>query len=567
MYKAGVDRRQLVLFPTNLDAMIPAGHAVRVIDAFVDGLDMEVLGFRKCRPAKTGTPPYDPKDLYKLYLYGYINHIRTSRRLNRECRRNIEVMWLIGGLTPDFRTIADFRAFNKGALKRAFRLFVMILREEGLLGNELTVDGTKIRANNSIKKSFTPEVTQKKLEYIEAQIAQFEAYLTDMDAREAERGAMEFEIPKEGVALKLEDLKRRAGKYRAYQKRFAEGETQILETDPECRTLHSKDGLHPAYNIQTVVDTKNHFITNYETTVANTDQNQLSEMGEAAKAELHREVVHLIADKGYDSRADIEKCLMNGIIPDVGLKYDKDERVFNLDYVEPENGAIAEEVKQSTKPEDIQRCLHAGVLPACYENTNIAVEVQKQEQISCFLRHADGRVTCPMGRELFKHRDLKYGVRYGRKEACRTCPHRCTESKDTKTVSIGYNTNCVPILMYGNPKFPVQQIPKDAIISPNNHALDRKKSVPQKVKLTIRKDIRRQQIRKETAEHPFGTIKWYHGAYFFLTRGKEKVSAETALSYTGYNLIRAINLTTPDNGGVPGILMRLKQRKWEKWIG
>lgn len=128
-------------------------------------------------------------------------------------------------------------------------------------------------------------------------------------------------------------------------------------------------------------------------------------------------------------------------------------------------------------------------------------------------------------------------------------------------MNIGYNTDVVPIVMYGNPKYPVQQIPEDASISPNNHALNRKNRAPKRVKLTIRRDIGRQQVRKETAEHPFGTVKWYDGAHYFLCRGNEKVSAEIALSYLGYNMRRAINLTTPDDGGVPGILMLLRRKK------
>ena len=519
MYKTGTSRAQRELCPESLDERIPAKHMVRVIDAFVDGLDLHVFGFRKVVTAATGQRPYDPADLFKLYLYGYSNRIRASRPLMRECTRNIEVMWLINNLTPDFRTSADFRAFNAGPILRAFKAFVTFLRGEKLLGKEQTVDGTKIRANNSKKKSFTPELTAKKLAYIEDQTQQFERYLASMDENDKREKGTCLDIPAEQIPAKLKELKARKAKYQGYQKRFKAGETQILETDPDCRTLHSKDGLHPAYNVQTVTETQNHFITNFEVTNANTDQNQLSVMGEIVKQELKRDIVHFIADKGYDSRADIEKCLMNGIIPDVGLKYDKDERVFNLEYEERQ---ITEELRQSTKPEAIQACLHAGVLPVCYEGTNIQVEAQSRTTLSCFIRHEDGTVTCPMGRQLFKHMDKKYGTVYGSQDACRTCPNRCTDSKDAKTVLIGYNSNCVPILMFGNPKHPVQAIPEDAKISPNNHAMSVKKRCQTKVKLTIKRDIPRQQIRKETVEHPFGTVKWYDGAYYFLCRRNEK---------------------------------------------
>jgi len=556
-YEEGKRREQQELCPPSLEEQIAMDHPVRVIDAFVDGLEMSVLGFKKAEPAWTGRPGYDPRDLLKLYLYGYINRVRSSRRLQRECERNIEVKWLINSLEPDFRTISDFRKDNRLAVKETFKAFVTVLREAKLLGEELTVDGTRIRANNSIKRSFTPEVTAKKLQYIEEQIGKLEAYLNEMDSYDEREETLHLDIPREQMPEKLKELKERAKKYRGFQARFQEGEKQILETDPECRTLHSKDGLHPAYNVQTVTDTAHHFITNFETVTANNDQGQLRRMGEVVKEELERDVVHLIADKGYESRQDIEECLMNGIIPDVGLKYDKKERVFNLDYLEAD---ITPEQKASTRPEDIKACLHAGVLPDCYEGSNIRVEVQERGVLSCFIRHEDGTVTCPMGRTLYKHQDKQYGTQYGSREACRTCPNRCTDAKGEKTVLIGYNSNVVPVLMYGHPEYPLQQLPRDYVISPNNHSLHRKGQAKETVKITIKRDKARQQVRKETAEHPFGTVKWYDGMRCFLCRGKEKVAAETALAYTSYNIRRAINLTTPAKGMVPGILMHLRQR-------
>ena len=558
MYQQGQPREQREMCPPSLEERIAAENPIRVIDAFVDTLDIYGMGFEKARPAATGRPAYDPRSLLKLYLYGHINGLRSSRRLMRECGRNIEVMWLVNSYTPDFRTISDFRKSNRKGMVEAFRAFVSILREEKLLGMEMTVDGTKIRADNSIKRSFTPEVTAAKLAYLKEQIAKLEAYLNDMDAYDQKEETLHPDIDKADVPAKIAEMKARVEKYNTYQKRFTQGEKQILETDPECRTLYSKDGLHPAYNIQTATETKNHFIVGFTATTANTDQNQLRPMGEKLKKELDRESVHLIADKGYESRADIEKCLMNGIVPDVGFKYDKDMRVFNLDYREE---TITPERKASCRPEDIQACLHAGVLPDCYENTNIGIRVQTRSQISCFIRHKDGTVTCPMGHLFFKHMDKKYGTVYGSREACRTCKNRCTDSKNGKTVSIGYGSNVVPVVMYGDGAFNVQQLPEDYTISPHNHALQRKARAEKRVVLTVKRDIARQQKRKEVAEHPFGTIKWYDGAYHFLCRGVEKVSAETALSYLGYNIRRAINLTKPKEDGVPGILKLLQGRR------
>lgn len=243
--------------PPSLEERIAAETPVRVIDAFVDTPDICGMGFEKARPAATGRPAYDPRALLKLYLYGHINGLCSSRRLMRECAQNIEVMWLVNSYTPDFRTISDFRKNNRKGIVEAFRAFVSILREEKLPGMEMTVDGTKIRADNSIKRSFTPEVTAAKLAYLKEQIVKPEAYLNDMDTYDQKEETLHLDIAEAEMPAKIAEMKTRVEKYNDYRKRFAQGEKQILETDPECRTLYSKDGLHPAYNIQTAAETKN----------------------------------------------------------------------------------------------------------------------------------------------------------------------------------------------------------------------------------------------------------------------------------------------------------------------
>jgi len=564
-YLRGIDREQRELSPPSLDEVVAENNPVRVIDAFVDGLVAAEIGFKREAPAWTGRRGYDPKDLLKLYIYGYLNRVRSSRRMMRECVRNVEVMWLIHRLTPDFRTIADFRKDNRLAIRNAFRAFVKVLDEMKLFRKELfAVDGTKVRANNSIKKSFTPELLEKKLAYLAQQEKQLEAYLNGMDEADARERTLPLDIPKEKAPEKLKEVRARAAKYRGYQARMKEtGETQILETDSECRTLHSKDGLHPAYNVQTAVDGGSHLVAEFMVTTANTDQNLLSEVAEQTKQAMGLETIRVVADKGYESREDIEKCLLNGVAPDVGFKYDKEERIFTLEHVPID---IPEEKRASAKPEDILDCLRAGVLPRCYEGTNIQVEAQYRGAVSCFIRHEDGTVTCPMGRQLFKHADKKYGTVYGSQEACRTCPNRCTDSKNAKTVSIGYNSTYVPVIMYGDPKYPLQQLPDVAQNSPYNH-FGKWKHAQSKVKLTIRRDIHKQQLRKELSEHPFGTVKWADGAHYFLCRGKEKVTAETALSFLAYDFRRAIRLTTPNPGDVPGILMFLRAKNRAKRAG
>lgn len=537
-YIQNISREQTRLLPYSVEEMVEETNPVRVIHAYVDSLPMETLGFERAEPAQTGRPAYDPRDLLKLYIYGYLNRIRSSRKLMTECRRNVELFYLLNMLRPDFRTIADFRKRNRKALKEVFRDFVKACAELKLLGKEtVAIDGTKIRASNSKKKSYTPEILEKKIEYLEEQERGIEEYLEKMDkADQEEKRAPVMDIKPEDMPQKLEQIRERVAKYKGYQKRMKEtGETQILETDPECRTIHTKEGQLPAYNIQTAVDDRHHLIVSFETTNANTDQGLLDQMAEQTKEEMGVETIEALADKGYESRQDIEKCVMHGTVPNVGYKYDKDERIFDLEYIPNE---IDEQTRCSEKPEDIQKCLHAGVLPRCYEGTSVEVQLQRRSVMSCFIRHEDGRVTCPMGRELFKHSVRKHGTIYGSREACRTCPNRCTDSKNAKTVSIGHNTNIVAVRMYGSPEYPLQKLPEGFI--PHN-SIGRPQK-PERVRLILRRDPDDMQRRKELVEHPFGTIKWYDGAHYFLCRGKEMVSAEIALSFLTYNLRRAIRI-------------------------
>lgn len=552
-YISGTNRNQISLFPNSIDEYIAEENTVRILDAFVDGLSNKEIGFKRIQPAATGRPAYDPKDLLKLYIYGYMNRIRSSRKLMTECKRNVEVFWLLKQLTPDFRTIADFRKDNAEAIRTVFKAFVSICCELNMLGNEtFAVDGTKIRANNSIKRSFTPEILEKKIYYLRQQEAQLEHYLAEMDEQDKKEFSILLDVPKEQMPEKLEEIRRRAKKYEGYQNRLAKGEeTQILETDPECRTMHTKDGLHPSYNIQTSVEEKSHIIADFLTTAANSDQNQLRPMAERLKEQFELETVHVIADKGYEKREEIENCIMTGILPDVGLKYDKEARIHVIEHIPSE---ITPQQKASAEPADIQACLHAGVLPDCYEGSNIHVEVHHLNDLSCFIRHEDGHVTCPMGKELFQNKQTKNGTVYASREACRTCTHRCTDSKGHKTVKFAPETKYVPVLMYGNPQYEVQKLPDEENF-PLYNAFHRKSKQPSRVMITIKRDKAMQQRRKELIEHPFGTVKWYDGAHYFLCRGIRKVTAEMSLSFLSYNIKRAIKIV-----GFAPLLKHLQQK-------
>ena len=533
-YVEGQARQQMTLLPDCIEDYIGEDNPVRVIDAFVDGLDIGKMGFMRATPNETGRPSYDPRDLLKLYVYGYFNRIRSSRRLMMECRRNVELFYLLGKLTPDFRTIADFRKDNAKALKNVFRAFVKLCMKLGLYQKELlAVDGSKFRAVNSKDNCYNAEILQKKLARIDTHIAEYLSKMDKEDILEPDTVKLTEEQIKEAVT----QLRSRKDKYQGYLRELEEsGETQLLTTDPEARRMHSKDGFHCCYNVQTAVDSGSHLIAEYEVTNHNTDQGLLKEIVESAKQALETGTIEAVADKGYESRKDILDCVMNGIVPNVAMKYDRKERTYAIEYVENE---ISEEERGSTKPEDIQKCIAAGALPKCYEGTAIEVELQTQTELSCFSLNRDDTVICPMGCILRKVKTKGKNIVYASKEACRQCPNRCTSSKGRKEVSFGPDTKYVPVRMYGRPGKKLNQLPEGITLY---NSFNRKDKHKKQVILRIKEDAGKLHERMCLSEHPFGTVKWYDGAHYLLCKGKEKASAELGLSFLAYNLKRAINM-------------------------
>lgn len=529
------DRMQISFLPECVEDYIDDENPVRVIDAFVDSLDMEGLGFSKSQPAQTGRPAYDPRDLLKLYIYGYLNRIRSSRMLMRECRRNIELFYLLGELKPDFRTISDFRKENASAIRNTFRAFGKLCIKLGLYNRELlAIDGSKIRAVNSKDNCYNKEVLEKKLAHIDEKIKK---YLEEMEECDQSETVTEEENGK--VKAAVEELRTRQEKYEGILKELLEsGERQILTTDPEARRMHSKDGFHCCYNVQTAVDSGSHMIAEYEVTNRNTDQGLLSKLASQAKEQLEVSTISVVADKGYESRADILDCIYDGTAPTVALKYDKEERSYDLPY---EENDITEEERTSTKREDIEKCIKAGVLPNIYEGSGITVELQTKGAISCFVRDSEGRVICPMGHELRYSKKRGRNTVYKDKERCRACKNKCTNA-EWKEVSFGPETDCVPVKMFGILRGPIQAIPPNARISPNNHTLDTGHVPKKKVVLRIEDNKEKLKERMCLSEHPFGTVKWYNGAHYLLCKGKEKASAELGLSFLAYNITRAINM-------------------------
>lgn len=522
-YIKGQPRSQITMVTESLEDYISEDNPVRVIDAFVDSLDLESAGFRRTTPKETGRPPYDPRDLLKLYVYGYFNKIRSSRKLMIECTRNIELFYLLCKLTPDFRTIADFRKDNAKAIRKVFSAFVRLCMDLDLYQKELiAIDGSKFRAVNSKSNTYNAEVLEKKLKRIDAHITE---YLSQMDKNDETRS--DSPSP-EQIKAAVQELTIRKEKYQGYLKELLEsGETQLLTTDPEARRMHSKDGFHCCYNVQTAVDNGSHLIAEYEVTNHNTDQGLLKEVADITKKALAVETLEITADKGYESRRDIEECVMNGIVPNVAFKYDKTERLFNIDYEEAE---ITDEIRSSTKPKDIRKCIKAGVLPKCYENTSIEVELQEQTVLSCFTLNEDGTVTCPTGNILTKKKVKGKSTVYGSKDACRQCSNRCTGSRNPKEVSFGPETRYVPVRMYGNTTHRLNPIPADFPIHPFNHSLDRKDyAASAKVVLRIKRDINKMKIECVSLSTPSGQSNGTTEHITFCVRVKKRSQLSWAL--------------------------------------
>ena len=556
-YMKGTDSRQMTMGIWSIEEEVAENSPARFIEVFVDSVDVVEVGFSRAEPAHTGRPAYSPQDLIKLYLYGYLNGIRSSRKLERECGRNIELFYLLNRLCPDHNTIADFRKENRKALKKVFLVFVRACKEMKLMNAEtLCLDGTTIRAVNGKKKAVSAEIAQKKLEYAKAQLEAVERYLRTLDENDLHEKRLNKPLALDLDKNHLPDpekLKERIAFHEQCLKELAQSDRgALLFTDPEAGMMPAKEGgIKACYNVQTAVDAGSHLIVDFDVTNNSSDHGTLDRTVEKCKREIGLDSVKVIADKGYESLADIEQCLLHGTAADVGFIQDREDRVISMKYEEAE---ITEEEKQSTKPENIQRCLHAGVLPNCLANGNIRIEVQELGTVSCFVRHEDGKVTCPMGRELFKLRDTKYGTEYSSREACRTCPNRCTDSKAAKHVNIGRNSTYVPVRMYGSSQYPLQQIPVNGTTSKNLNNFGKMGRAEKRVMIFIRRDIPKQKQRQQTSEHPFGTIKHYDGAGYFLCKGKEKVTAEYALSCLGYDIRRAITIC----GGVKAIIQRFK---------
>ena len=382
---AGTDRTQAVLLPDVLDDYVRPDNPVRFLEAFVAQLDLGALGFQRAVPAETGRPGYDPGDLLRLYLYGYLHRIRSSRRLEQETHRNVELMWLLRRLTPDFKTIADFRRDHPEALKGVGREFIVLCRQLELFGGELlAIDGSKFRAVNARDRSYTPARLATLQRDIDRTIARYLRELERQDEAEAGTEGPSAEALQEKIAA----LQQRRTRYEALQQELAaSGETARALTDSDSRPMMSGGRIEVCYNVQTAVDAKHKLIVAADVTNAAGDRDQLSPMATAAQELLGGALPVVVADQGYYHGAEIKRCLEAGLTPLVprpltsanearGL-FTKDDFAYDLAadrYRCPAGETLTYrtttvEVGRTIKNYRTSACRRCGLKPRCTRNT------------------------------------------------------------------------------------------------------------------------------------------------------------------------------------------------------
>ena len=489
-YIRGLDRNQIILFPERLDDYISEENSVRILDAYVNSLELSDLGFTKATPCDTGRPPYSPYEMLKLYIYGYMNRIRSSRRLEAETKRNVEVMWLMEKLSPDHKTIARFRKENASALKNVFRDFVKLCIKLGLYGKELVaIDGSKFKAVNSKDNNYNDEKLKDRIARLDTKIDEYMQQIDEAD--KLENAAENLKSPDEIKAI-LSELISRKELYQSYAEEMKQnGETQKSLTDPDSRRMMANGKLDICYNVQTSVDSKNKMIVTFDVGNNAQDYNQLSPMASESAKILEAENLTATGDKGYDSASDVAACIMQGINPHVADT--------NYDICLPTEIQVPKEVSEKEIPaENITghtdgRCVY---LP----NRNIAV--------------------CPMGKILYPsgYKKSHSAALFRNGRACSACQCKCTKEQ-------------------------YKQFEIRMAKSEFTKEYDDKNIQLKQIHIKADKEIVKQ--RKCIAEHPFGTIKRAMDAGYLLTKGFDNVIGEFSLSFLAYNIKRAINILGP----------------------
>src|SRR6202795_3173825 len=461
----GLDRGQSTLFPECLEDWIDDDNPVRAIDVFVDDLDLSELGFGGVDPEITGRPSYHPAVLLKLYIYGYLNRVQSSRRLEREAGRNVEVMWLTGRLAPDHKTIADFRKDNGTAIRKACARFVALCRTMGLLTQaSVAIDGSKFKAVNNRDKNFTRAKMDRRMAQIEESVARYLQQLDTADRQE----------PSEALKTKTSRLKEKIEKLKEQMRRLAVLKVQMLATpdqqisltDPDARSMATSgrgSGV-VGYNVQVAVEAEHHLIVTHEVTNEGSDRSQLSAVAKEAKATLGVEKLDAVADRGYFNGEEILACEEAGITVTLPKPMTSNSKA---------EGRFGKQDFRYVAEEDVYVCPAGERLAYSYTS----------EENGLVLHH------------------------YWTK-ACRHCAikHNCTKGNERR----------------------IKRWEHEHIIEVVQRRLDEH---PEKMRQ-----------RRETVEHPFGTIKARMGATHFLMKTLPKVATEMALHVLAYNLTRVMNI-------------------------
>ena len=460
----GENRHQSTLLPELLDDYIAENNSVRVIEAFIDELDLFDLGFSGVAPHATGRPSYHPSTLLKIYLYGYLNRIQSSRRLERETQRNVELMWLTARLAPDFKTIADFRKDNGSAIKSVCREFVMICRKINLFSESMiAIDGSKFKAVNNRDKNFTRAKIKRCIEAIDKSLNRYFAQLDSLDRQEApvEQARVQH-IDKQIAALKqqMHDAKAMEAKV------LAAPDKQISLTDPDARAMatNARSSGVVGYNVQTTVDTKHHLIVAHEVTNDMSDRRQLSKMARQARSAIETDDLEVIADRGYFNSEEIKATVDDGI---------------------------------------------TLYVPKSLTSGNSAKGLFDRRDFHYI--EEDDEYQCPAGERL---------------------PNRMKTLDKGKTMHRYWSSNCQSCALKANctsaKERRVSRWEHEAVLESVQKGLDRNPTM--------------MQIRKQTVEHPFGTIKSWMGSAHFQTKTLKRVSTEMSLHVLAYNLKRMISI-------------------------
>jgi transposase len=460
----GEDRSQVTLLPECLDDYIEAENPVRVIEVLVDELDLGERGFARVEPLATGRPSYHPAVLLKIYIYGYLNRIQSSRRLEREAQRNVELMWLTGRLRPDFKTIANFRKDNGQAIRNVCRQFVVLCQKLDLFAQAVVaIDGSKFKAVNNRDRNFTHAKLKRRLEQIEESIAR---YFSQLDTADRHEGAV-AEAKAGRLRDKIAVLKQQMQGLKAMELRLRDApDQQISLTDPDARSMATSGrgtGI-VGYNVQTAVDAKNHLIVAHEVTNVGNDRGQLAMMAKQARAATGITELTVVADRGYFSGDEILACAQAGITPFV--------------------------------PKPL--------------NSNSQAEGRFGKPDFIYVA-SDDEYRCPAGQRLIKRfTTVEAGMTLDIywSSACPRCPIKaqCTTGSERR----------------------VRRWVHEAVIDAMQERLDR--------------DPEKMRVRRQTVEHPFGTIKFWMGATHFLMKTLARVRTEMSLHVLAYNLKRVMQL-------------------------